>query len=355
MLTRNHYLMLLVGISFLFISPIKGQDRFFSQFYSHPISLNPALTGTMNGTFRANAALRQQWNQVLQTPYSTFTAGVDTRIKISSSSFNHDRIGAGVVFSHDQFGTYDFNANAIAFTGAYHKDVTAGFPQTISLGFQIGIEQRATSYNNFVFEDQYLLGSGYVLSTAEQLPDNQLAFLDLSLGINYSATFNQFDQFFAGISMWHVNRPNISFYANINNLGSPVEVEALLKMRYTGHIGLNLRLSEQRYLSPRMMLSVQGDHLATNIGANYRFNFEDVHESHFHIGGATRLVKNTDAIGLDAIILMIAYGRDNYKIGLSYDAQVNDLQNEFVGQGTYEITLSITGDYEGESLFCPEF
>ncbi len=332
-----------------------AQDRFFTQYYSHALSLNPALAGTMNGTFRVNAAFRQQWSTVLQSPYSTFSAAADTRIKVSPNHFKNDQIGVGVVFTHDQFGYYDFNANALALIGAYHKDISAGFEQSLSVGFQLGIEQRATSYNNFTFQDEYLLGTGYTLATAENLPENQRAFMDLALGINYRAEFDKATQFYAGVSIWHFNQPNISFYANINQINNPTEVQAALIPRYSAHMGFNLAMSEKQQLSPRILINAQGDHLSALPGLNYRFDFDDVHESSFHIGMASRIVKNFDATGLDAIILLAAFGRENYKIGLSYDAQVNDIRNEFDGQGTFELTLSLTGDYESESLFCPEF
>ncbi len=336
-------------------SVVDAQDRFFTQFYSHALSLNPALTGTMNGTFRVNAALRQQYASVLSTPYSTFSAAADMGFKISSNYSNADRIGVGIFFTHDQFGEYDFNANAISLTAAYHKDLSSAFEQSISFGFLLGIEQRATGYNNLVFEDQFLLGSGYILPTGEDLPRNQLAFMDMALGVNYSMRFADAHQLYAGLSIWHFNQPNISFYAQVDPQGSPLEISASLATRYTAHMGLNLRLSENTLLSPRVITTIQADHKAVQAGINYRFDFDDVASSSFHIGAATRVVDQADNLGLDAIILMVAFGREHYKLGLSYDAQVNDLQNERNGQGAYEITLTLTGNYEAEQLFCPEF
>ncbi len=342
---------------FLLISftAVKAQDRFFSQFYGHPLSLNPALTGTMNGTFRVNTAYRSQWSSVLQTPFTTFSASADTRLKANSNNFNHDEFGAGVVFTHDQFGFFNFNANAVGFSGAFHKDISAGFPQSISVGMYIGLEQRGTSYNNFLFQDQYRLGTGFTLESAENLPANQLAFMDLGLGINYTVSLSTVDQFFAGISVWHVNGPEISFFKDINNEDSPLEISAPLESRYTAHLGLNLLIAEHRSISPRIMVNVQGDHIAANLGSNFRFDFQDFNETKFHIGASVRVVKDFDATAIDALVLIAAVERERYKIGFSYDATLDDLQNEREGQGAFELTLSITGDYEEEALHCPEF
>ena len=38
-----------------------GQDPHFSQFFSSPLTLNPALTGKFDGVFRAAGNYRDQW------------------------------------------------------------------------------------------------------------------------------------------------------------------------------------------------------------------------------------------------------------------------------------------------------
>jgi len=46
----------------------KAQDAHFSQFYSAPLLLNPALAGTMDGTFRIASVYRDQWRSALEQP-----------------------------------------------------------------------------------------------------------------------------------------------------------------------------------------------------------------------------------------------------------------------------------------------
>ena len=41
-----------------------AQDIHFSQFYASPLTMNPAMTGMMDGTFRATAQYREQWSSL---------------------------------------------------------------------------------------------------------------------------------------------------------------------------------------------------------------------------------------------------------------------------------------------------
>ena len=54
-------LLLLIGFSLL---KTTAQDPNFSQFYSSPLTLNPALTGKFNGVLRATGTYRNQWPEI---------------------------------------------------------------------------------------------------------------------------------------------------------------------------------------------------------------------------------------------------------------------------------------------------
>ena len=45
-----------------------AQDRHFSQFYSSPLTLNPALTGAFDGKYRVGTNYRDQWRGLLEQP-----------------------------------------------------------------------------------------------------------------------------------------------------------------------------------------------------------------------------------------------------------------------------------------------
>src|ERR1700741_4507852 len=53
-------------------------DPHFTQNYTYPMYINPALTGSGDGEYRASAIYRSQWGNV-SNPYRTVGASFDTR------------------------------------------------------------------------------------------------------------------------------------------------------------------------------------------------------------------------------------------------------------------------------------
>jgi hypothetical protein len=43
---------------------VSAQDHFYSQFFSAPVYLNPALNGQFEGDIRANLVYRNQWTAI---------------------------------------------------------------------------------------------------------------------------------------------------------------------------------------------------------------------------------------------------------------------------------------------------
>src|SRR5215467_13981709 len=67
----------IVTICFLMICiNVLAQDPHFSQFFSSPLTLNPAFTGKFNGQVRAAANYRNQW-PTINRAYETGTVSVD--------------------------------------------------------------------------------------------------------------------------------------------------------------------------------------------------------------------------------------------------------------------------------------
>src|SRR6188472_250154 len=65
--------------SLIVISKAYGQDPAFSQFFSSPLNVNPALTGNINGDWRIISNFRDQWIGPA-SPYTTGTASYDRKI-----------------------------------------------------------------------------------------------------------------------------------------------------------------------------------------------------------------------------------------------------------------------------------
>src|SRR3954466_15447521 len=88
---RNLILLLLLSCSFL----ARAQDPHFSQFFSSPMTLNPAFTGKFDGVVRAAANYRNQW-PTINRAYITGTASIDFPILVKHVPYT-DTWGIGLM------------------------------------------------------------------------------------------------------------------------------------------------------------------------------------------------------------------------------------------------------------------
>src|SRR5215203_6859937 len=72
---QNIVLIILLTIS----SCCYGQDPSFSQFFSSPLNINPALTANINADWRLISNLRDQWHGPA-SPYLTGSVSYDRKI-----------------------------------------------------------------------------------------------------------------------------------------------------------------------------------------------------------------------------------------------------------------------------------
>ena len=188
-----------------------AQDQHFTQFYAAPMTLNPALTGAFEGKYRVSSIYRDQWRSVLDEPVQSFAVAGDFRFSPRRRRVIEDAVGLGLLFTNDKVGVIDFNTTQIALSLAYHKSLGINNDQFLSAGFQAGINQRTVNYGSLSFHDQFDGYSGYTGTTLEELPANNFAYLDMNVGINYSAQLGNKSNIFAGVAYHHFNSPTVSF------------------------------------------------------------------------------------------------------------------------------------------------
>jgi len=124
-------LLVMMGFSLL---KTTAQDPNFSQFYSSPLTLNPALTGKFNGTFRVAGNYRNQWPEISQA-FITSSVSLDMPILTSRLSDN-DTWGIGIMGMTDKTANGILTANFISVSTAYHKGLDPDGLNTIGVGFQ---------------------------------------------------------------------------------------------------------------------------------------------------------------------------------------------------------------------------
>src|SRR5947209_20035109 len=97
----KHYI--LSVILFTAIKDVHAQDPSFSQFFSSPLNINPALTANINADWRLISNLRDQWIGPA-SPYITGTISFDSKMiqnkATNVSESNYRGIGGMVMFDH---------------------------------------------------------------------------------------------------------------------------------------------------------------------------------------------------------------------------------------------------------------
>jgi type IX secretion system PorP/SprF family membrane protein len=301
-----------------------AQDPTFTQFYSNPVYLNPALAGS-SGCPRIALNYRNQWPQ-LTGNYITYAAAYDSYAKNLSG-------GVGIMAMHDQQGQGTIQTSMIAGTYSYYLKVNRKF--RIMFGGQAAYFQKYLDWSKLTFGDMIDPRRGFIYQTGD-VPrgDGSHGFFDVSAGM-VGFTKN----FYFGVAAHHLNRPDESMI-----LG-----DSRLPIRVTGHMGANIKLGQRgRYsssttLMPNVIYQYQNGFQQFNIGAYLKYEA-------FTIGAWYR--------NRDAFIVSLGITTEKFRIGYSYDLTVSQLGG--VTGGSHEISMGINlkckkriKDFRGIS--CPSF
>lgn len=340
------------------ISPleVQAQDPHFSQFYSAPLLINPALAGSHRGTYRLTSMYRDQWRSALDNPFTTFTFAGDLKFDVNlKKTGNPDVAALGFNFFSDQVGGFDLNTTTMAVTTAYHKLLNAKKKQYLGIGFQLGVLQKSVNYEDLTFQDQFNTLDGYNNNTSEVLPSNNYAVADLSVGLNFSAEPDKKLRYNIGVAIFHFTQPNVSFYGGSNDPDPSLQKENKLFSKLVFNASVEMALSELLSISPRVLYLQQGVHTELNLGNNFRVEFIERDYMAVHFGGWLRLVDNTTGISPESVVFMAGLEYNQFVFGFSYDLGIGDVFDSRLGLTSYEFSVTYTGKHDNDSAFCPTF
>jgi type IX secretion system PorP/SprF family membrane protein len=340
-------------ISFFLIS----QDANFSQYNNLPVYLNPSLSGSFEGSYRAILAHRNQGNALFNEPFISISSSFDLRLPLRfDGKLLNDAAGVGVMFMQDKNQAIGWNTQNIYVSGAFHKNLDPTNNQFISVGFQMGIVQKSVGYSNLTFEDQFNGTDGYNDPTSEILPANNFAFPDLTTGIQYSfMTPNQFGGFLGG-SLSHFNKPNQSFYQK-DILFVSLNNNRPLQMKYTIHGGFQIPINDKLQIHPRFLAQKQGSHITGMGGFNIRSILNDVNNTSLHLGSSLRpTIIQGNKPGMESLFILLGLELNELLIGFSYDIGLSSQFNSIPGKkNALELTITYMGRYNNDDNFCPKF
>ena len=294
-------------------------DPHFTQNYTFPMYINPALTGSADGEYRASAVFRNQWGSI-SNPYRTIGASFDARTM--------KNVGLGVNVLDQSAGDGGFNYLTSSFSYAY-TGVKFGkdFNHRIVMALQGGIIYRRVNASKFKWGDQWNPITGYTSDnpTSESFSKTSSLVADFGAGILYfDATPEKKFNVFGGFSAYHINKPKDPIIADHNTGLNTIPV------RYSLHGGVSFNLSPRTNIIPHVMYMRQGTASEAMVGVYAQINVND--ETDFMLGGYYRMN--------DAAAPFVGIDYKNFVIGLSYDVNASKLGAMKKSVNSFELTFS---------------
>lgn len=352
------------GLAFTPSQGLQAQDPRYTQYYQAPLRLNPAMAGVFDGLWRVGANFRTQWGAIMNQPYMTYALGAEYRIPVFKSDF----IGVGFSALTDIAGGGVYNVTDINIGATYIKKITGskvrsyrpGLTSYLVAGFQLGIGQRSVKWVNLTYSTQYVVDNNTYnqdIYSGENSGAMRMTkiYPDLSAGLLWYGIFGERRSIYAGLGLFHLNRPEISLF---DRTTSSSDVERLY-IRVTGHIGGEVLLGKRSSLSllPGFVGMFQGPAMELNMGLGVKYQAPKYDDFALKFSVWTRLSNKLFAdIDADALMLIVGIDWLSFQFGISYDINVSSLSAATLGQGALELSVIYThlGNHKRQQQ-CPAF
>jgi type IX secretion system PorP/SprF family membrane protein len=323
---------------------VKGQDAQFSQFYSAPLYLNPAFTGTSYNS-RAIVNYRNQWPGAGK-PFVSFASSFD-------HYFGKYNSGLGLMIMQNKEGISKLTSTEASLLYSYHVSLNEAW--TFIPGLQTTFVSRSIDYSNITFPDQFD-NSGLIGSTNENLNYFKKNYIDFSTG---GLLFSEI--FWFGAAYHHLNRPNQSLAANSSRLPGEINLHAGAKIPFASNPrGRSSRVEyKEKAFIPSILYKSQGNFDQLDLGVYMLY--EPLIIGVWYRGLPVK--KYTEGYtNSESIIGMIGWNYKNITFGYSYDFVVSSLTMRSAGAHEVSLTYVFGKEHERDgkkvkhkSLPCPGF
>lgn len=308
----------------LYASLLQAQDPNFSQFHSSPLSLNPALTGKFDGTFRVAGNYRDQWPAISKA-FVTSTVAFDMGI-LPNRIVETDKWGIGIMAMTDKTANGILNSNFFSFSTAYHKALDEDGLNQIGVGFQGSYATKRLDGTKLNLEDELDQYGTWTNTSADFTINDQvinLGYFDFNAGILFNGSSDQLNNYYLGASVYHINKPQESFNGGFYTLNQ----------RMTFHGGASIQVAYNASVQVSALHSRQAGATNTVAGGNVAFNLNDDENipTTVYLGSWYRFG--------DALIPYIGMEFGEFLLGATYDVNISKLKTASQSRGGIEISL----------------
>lgn len=328
-------------LSLLLIGTVNAQDPHFSQFFASPLTLNPAFTGKFDGSWRLAANHRDQWPSIPKA-YVTSSASIDFPI-LRSRIPETDVFGVGLSGITDASANSQLKLNYGSASMSYHKALDEDGYNTIGAGFQGTYNSMVLDVSKLTFEDM-LRQNGFT-GQSNDVPglyagDNKRNYFDVNAGLLFSGSTDGINNYYLGASMYHINRPKVSY----------TDKTWYLTGRVTVHGGGSFPVSDVVTVNTSVIHQIQNKASETIVGGAVGLNANgDMNNpTSVYVGSWMRFG--------DAIIPYVGLEFAGFRIGASYDINISSLKAATGNRGGSEISLIyIKRPADAQGIPCPKF
>jgi type IX secretion system PorP/SprF family membrane protein len=291
---------------------ILAQDASFSQFFSNPLYLNPAFSGSV-GVPRMAVQSRNQW-QGFGNAFSTYVAAFDLFVpKIQG--------GLGFFIMNDAQAANSYQM--LQFNAAYSAFIRISENYRLHGAIQAGIHQHSLNPAKLIFSDNVdpFHGNHGISGEMQYLSDARQSFADFAAGL---LIYSQ--RIFGGLAVHHLAEPRRNFFTGFDDAN-------VLPRKYAAHFGARLPVFLYGHHRKKFDISPQ-------LVSQYQDGFGQVNYGLF----ATRQgltvgtwFRQNFGLRYDAVILLLGFAKDQWQVNYSYDFAVSGLWGQT--GGTSEISL----------------
>lgn len=329
----------------LFCAVSQAQDIHFSQYYYSPLTMNPSLTGSMDGTYRFGGIYRNQWSSIT-SPYVYQTPAVYGDVALFTGSRSGSNLGLGAIVINDQQGSGALTTTTALGSLAWHQSLDGVGNFCLSFGVSGGLVQRKYDLGKLTFFDQF---NGYdFLNNTAETPALSTSYMVVNGGMSFTGVVTDNSRISLGFSALNLNEPTETFLGNTANK---------LNRHYIAHAGGTIGIHNKVYLFPNIeyMLQNSDDELVLGSGVGYNFSPNARRVGTIFYGG---LFARTGGETRDVVVTTGIMNK-GLQAGIAYDINTGSLSAGTGGNGGFEIAMIFTGAvrtiHKQKKQYCPRF
>ena len=326
--------LLFIIISFCIYSKAKAQDPVFTQYFLVPETLNPGISGFMETTY-TGIIHREQWPD-LDLKIDTDYAFLNTWNENISSGY-----GISVLNQRENASKYNFtqiNAN-------YAYRVRINDDWYFRPALEVGFGLKSFAFQNLLLEDQINIRTGITNASSIDplLRNDKITFFDASAGMVFNT-----DNMWIGLSMKHLNKPNISFSEDGN---LPLNTFFSLSTGYEFLLANYIDVQFFPYATKMFVTSnymQQGRYNRLDLGASILFE-----KMFFGATAVTNPAKNgLNSQLVTSVNLFTGLQYEHLRLGIAYDLNTSKMGKT---GGVYELSLTYQFNLDRKCFGCPNY